>query len=105
MLCRYISVFHEVLISLFFRVSISSVFRASLSVLTYETKNEVRVKQYGLSSVKKNELGDAGIGKIVIVRGSTDSEYEVGSAHNSQINSTILQALTFIRDQKRGLPS
>ena len=37
--------------------------------------------------------------KINIVRGWTDSEYEVGSARNSRINSTILQALTFIRDQ------
>ena len=51
---------------------------------SHETKNEVcvkqyglsgvkknelfRVKQYGLSSVKKNELGDAGTGKIVIGR-------------------------------------
>ena len=48
---------------------------------SHETKNEVRVKQYGLSSVKKNELfcvkqyglssvkknelGDAGIGKTI----------------------------------------
>ena len=62
-----------------------------------------RVKQYGLSSVKKNELGDAVIEKkIVIVRGWTDSEYEVGSARNSRINSTILQASTYIRDQNRG---
>ena len=47
-------------------------------------RNEVfSVEQYGLSSVKKNELGDAGIEKkIVIVGGWTDSEYEVGSARN-----------------------
>ena len=52
---------------------------------SHETKNEVCVK---LSSVKKNELRDAGIGKkIVILRDGTDSEYEVGSARNSRINS------------------
>ena len=56
-------------------------------------KNEVRIKQYCLSSVKKNELGCAGIGKkTVSVRGWTDYEYQVESARNSRINSTIMQA-------------
>ena len=51
-------------------------------------KNQIFcVKQYGLSIVKKNKLRDAGIGKeeIVIVRGLTNSEYAVGSARNSRI--------------------
>ena len=63
------------------------VFRAKQYGLSSVKKNEVfRVRQNGLYSVKKNEFGDAGIGKIVIVRGWTDSEYEVGSARNSRIN-------------------
>ena len=50
-------------------------------------KNEVfRVKKNEVFRVKQNELGYAGIGKIGLVRGWTDSEYEVGSARNSRIN-------------------
>ena len=51
-------------------------FRVKQYGLSSVKKNEVfRVYQYGLSFVKKNELGYAGIGKkIVVVRGWTDSE-------------------------------
>ena len=65
-------------------------FVANLEFVANLGRHKYNVEQYGLSSVKKNELGDAGIEKkIVIVGGWTDSKYEVGSARNSRINSTI----------------